>query len=389
MKPVTTPASAHLRHAAFFALAATLCVAVVSAASAHDFFAQAPRNPFNVGISEGGGQATGITGWILAKQIYFERMLSGAVRAIKTDSSALWALMGLSFTYGVFHAAGPGHGKAVVASYMLANERALQRGITLSFIAAILQGLVAVVLVSVLALLLNVTSQRMRDVANLVEVASYAGIAALGLWLVWRKGSSLLKVLRRHAPDIGPTPALAGAAQGAGASLGADMHIHDHDDHAHHRHAHDHDHHGHHDHAHGAAVAMEDPHHVHDEHCGHYHAPDPSTLGAGFSWGSALATVLAAGARPCSGAILVLVFALAQGLFAAGIAATFAMSLGTALTTGALAATAVFAKDIAVKMSGGDSMRSLLLVRLFEFGAACLVLLLGASLFLGASVGGA
>ena len=134
---------------------------------------------------------------------------------------------------------------------------------------------------------------------------------------------------------------------------------------------------------------MEDPHHVHDEHCGHYHAPDPSTLGAGFSWGSALATVLAAGARPCSGAILVLVFALAQGLFAAGIAATFAMSLGTALTTGALAATAVFAKDIAVKMSGGDSMRSLLLVRLFEFGAACLVLLLGASLFLGASVGGA
>jgi ABC-type nickel/cobalt efflux system permease component RcnA len=378
-------APAHLlRNAAFIAIAATLCIAVVSVASAHDVFAQT-RNPFDVGITEGGGQATGITGWILAKQIYFERMLSGAVRAIKTDRSALWTLLGLSFTYGVFHAAGPGHGKAVVASYMLANERALQRGITLSFIAAILQGLVAVALVSVLALLLNVTSQRMRDVANLVEVASYAGIAALGAWLVWRKGSALLTVLRRHAPDIGPTPALAGV------TAGGDVHMHDHHDHAHHRHAHDHDHdhHGHHDHAHGASVAAVDPHHVHDEHCGHYHAPDPSTLGANFSWGSALATVLAAGARPCSGAILVLVFALAQGLFAAGIAATFAMSLGTALTTGALAATAVFAKDIALKMSGGDSMRSLLLVRLFEFGAACLVLLLGASLFLGASVGGA
>jgi len=379
------PAQEHLlRKAIFIAVAATVCITVVSVASAHDVFAQT-RNPFDVGITEGGGQATGITGWILAKQIYFERMLSGAVRAIKTDRSALWTLLGLSFTYGVFHAAGPGHGKAVVASYMLANERALQRGITLSFVAAILQGLVAVALVSILALLLNVTSQRMRDVANLVEVASYAGIAALGAWLVWRKGSALLAVLRRHAPDIGPTPALAGA------TLGADVHIHGHDDHAHHRHAHDHDHdhHGHHDHAHGASVAAVDPHHVHDEHCGHYHAPDPSTLGANFSWGSALATVLAAGARPCSGAILVLVFALAQGLFLAGVAATFAMSLGTALTTGALAATAVFAKDIALKMSGGDSMRSLLLVRLFEFGAACLVLLLGASLFLGASVGGA
>jgi nickel/cobalt exporter len=385
MKHSTTSAR-NLRNAVFIALAATLCVAVVSVASAHDVFAQTPRNPFDVGISEGGGQATGITGWILAKQIYFERMLSGAVRAIKTDRSALWTLIGLSFTYGVFHAAGPGHGKAVVASYMLANERALQRGITIAFIAAILQGLVAIALVSVLALLLNVTSQRMRDVANLVEVASYGGIAVLGAWLVWRKGSALFSILRQHAPDMGPTPALAGAAQGT------HVHIHDHHDHAHHGHAFTHghhDHHGHDHHAHGASVAAADPHHVHDEHCGHFHAPDPSTLGDNFSWGSALATVLAAGARPCSGAILVLVFSLAQGLFLAGIAATFAMSIGTALTTGALAATAVFAKDIALKMAGGDSMRSLLLVRLFEFGAACLVLLIGASLFLGASAGGA
>jgi nickel/cobalt exporter len=393
MKHLTTSASksssarksaapAHLRNAVFIALAATLCVAVVSVASAHDVFAQTPRNPFNVGISEGGGQATGITGWILAKQIYFERMLSGAVRAIKTDRSALWTLIGLSFTYGVFHAAGPGHGKAVVASYMLANERALQRGITIAFIAAILQGLVAIALVSILALLLNVTSQRMRDVANLVEVASYAGIALLGAWLVWRKGSALFSILRQHAPDMGPTPALAGAAQSA--TLGADLHIHDHAFAGSHHDHHDHDH-----HIHGAVAAAVDPHHVHDEHCGHFHAPDPSTLGDNFSWGSALATVLAAGARPCSGAILVLVFSLAQGLFLAGIAATFAMSLGTALTTGALAATAVFAKDIALKMAGGDSMRSLLLVRLFEFGAACLVLLIGASLFLGASAGGA
>ncbi|MDF2114617.1 nickel/cobalt transporter [Roseiarcaceae bacterium H3SJ34-1] len=394
-----TSASAHLlRNAVFIALAAILCVAVVSVASAHDVFAQAPRNPFNVGISEGGGQATGITGWILAKQIYFERMLSGAVRAIKTDRSALWTLVGLSFTYGVFHAAGPGHGKAVVASYMLANERALQRGIAIAFVAAILQGLVAVALVSVLALLLNVTSQRMRDVANLVEVASYAGIAVLGAWLVWRKGAALMAMLRQHPPDVGPAPTLAGAAHGV------DVHVHGHHDHDHAQHDHalarsHHDHHGHdhrthdhqnHDHhAHGVPVATVDPHHVHDEHCGHFHAPDPSTLGDNFSWGSALATVLAAGSRPCSGAILVLVFALAQGLFLAGIAATFAMSIGTALTTGALAATAVFAKDIALKMAGGDSVRSVLLVRMLEFGAACLVLLIGASLFLGASAGGA
>ena len=58
-----------------------------------------------------------------------------------------------------------------------------------------------------------------------------------------------------------------------------------------------------------------------DEDCGHAHAPDPRTLGEGFSWRAALATVVAAGARPCSGALLILVFALAQGLFSAGVAA--------------------------------------------------------------------
>ena len=84
--------------------------------------------------------------------------------------------------------------------------------------------------------------------------------------------------------------------------------------------------------------------------CGHSHAPDPATLGDGFSWRGAAATVVAAGSRPCSGAILVLVFALAQGLFAAGVAATFAMSLGMAITTGALACAAVFAKRLAMRL---------------------------------------
>ena len=53
----------------------------------------------------------------------FYRALSGLIRAAKTDGSAYWSLIGISFIYGVFHAAGPGHGKAVISSYMVANER--------------------------------------------------------------------------------------------------------------------------------------------------------------------------------------------------------------------------------------------------------------------------
>ena len=74
----------------------------------------------------------------------FYRSLTGALKAMRTDGSKLWILVGLSFAYGIFHAAGPGHGKAVISSYMLANEVALKRGILLSFISAFLQAFTAI-----------------------------------------------------------------------------------------------------------------------------------------------------------------------------------------------------------------------------------------------------
>jgi len=110
-------------------------------------------------------------------------------------------------------------------------------------------------------------------------------------------------------------------------------------------------------------------------------------LGDGFTWRGAIATVFAAGARPCSGAILVLVFALAQGIFMAGVASAFAMAMGTALTTSALAAVAVGAKGLAVRFLGQGSGGGVIVVRLLELAAALLVLFLGASLVLAAMVG--
>ena len=370
--------------------------ALALALTAPDVLAQA-KNPFGVGISEGGSAPPqgGLTGWIFDQQKAFERMLSGAVRAIKADTAALWTLLGISFAYGVFHAAGPGHGKAVVASYMIANERALRRGIVISFLAAILQGLVAIAIVGVLAYLLNATSQRMKSVANLVEVASFAGIALLGLWLTWTKGRALLAALRGggHGHDDGHDHAHAHEhVHAEHARHGHDHHGHDHHGHDHHGHDHHgHDSHSHHGHVHAqgdvALTERKPAHgeagHVHDEHCGHFHAPDPRTLGENFSWGTALATVVTAGARPCSGAILVLVFAAAQGIFWAGIAAAFAMALGTAITTGALAAVAVLAKDIAIRFTGEGGARGVLFVRALECAAAVGVLLLGAFLFAG------
>ena len=327
------------------------------------------HNPFSVGISEGGGSATGLSGWLVAEQAKCEQWRPGAVRASNADGSALWLLAGLSFLYGVFHAAGPGHGKAVVASYMFANERALKRGMIISFLAAALQGLVAIALVGILAMVFHATAQRMKDTAQVVESLSYAGIALLGLWLVWSKGRGFVTVWRLQRASH---PVSIRTARATGTEHAPHAHGHDCGDHGH-EHVHDH----------VAAKRRAQAEHVHGPGCGHFHAPDPKTLGDRFSWTSALMTVAAAGLRPCSGAILVLVFALAQGIFAAGVYATLAMSLGTAITTSGLASLAVLAGGLAVRIFGEETARGNLVVRGIEVVAGVFILLLGLGLFFG------
>ena len=69
---------------------------------------------------------------ILAIQASFYRSLQAALAGLKESGAALWSLLALGFSYGVFHAAGPGHGKAVIAAYLVASERSLVRGFSLS-----------------------------------------------------------------------------------------------------------------------------------------------------------------------------------------------------------------------------------------------------------------
>jgi nickel/cobalt exporter len=318
------------------------------------------QTPFGGPRPSADPQVGGIVGWLLAKQSEFYREISATLRAAKSDGSAVWTLLAISFAYGIFHAAGPGHGKAVISSYLVANQETARRGIVLSFVSALLQALVAVVIVAVYALLLNATAKTMCGAEKMIEILSYALIVVFGARLVWTKGGGFVRALQATPP----VPAMALAAH------------HDHGGHGHdhHHHGHSHDHHGH-DHAH------ED--HVHDEHCGHSHGPMPSELAGPGGWRRGLGAIVAVGLRPCSGAILVLVFALAQGMFWAGIAATFVMGLGTAITVATIAILAVSAKDLARRVSGTREGGGALLMRGMEFGAAGLVLLFGVGLLLG------
>jgi nickel/cobalt exporter len=327
------------------------CLAVLALAIIADGFVHAAlaQSPFGAPRAAPDAQLGGIVGWLLAKQSEFYREISATIRAAKSDGSAVWTLLAISFAYGIFHAAGPGHGKAVISSYLIANEETARRGIALSFASALMQALVAVAIVGICAWLLNATAKTMCGAERAIEIASYALIAAFGARLVWTKGGGFFRALQaRH-----PAPAMAAA--------------HHHHDHGHHHHDHEH----HHD------------EHVHDEHCGHSHGPMPDQLAGPGGWRRGLGAIVAVGIRPCSGAILVLVFALAQGLFWAGVAATFVMGLGTAITVATIAVIAVSAKDLARRLSAGREGGGALVMRGVEFGAAGLVLLLGVGLLAG------
>lgn len=270
--------------------------------------------------------------WARDKQQNFYGKLSASLRAMKGSSAfaAGWTLMLLSFAYGVFHAAGPGHGKAVISAWLLATENELKRGVLISFMSAIIQALTAIVLVSVLFLVVASVGSTARNVAGILESASYGLIALLGLYLVW----TALSLLRPARPAVAPAPAFAGVPT-TRQSLPLD----------------------------GLEsfqplrnerVAAD---HVHgpDCGCGHAHLPSAQEVKGEWSLAKAFSLAFAVGIRPCTGAILVLVFANGLGLYWAGIASTLAMAVGTFITVSAIAAIAVYSKKLAARLVRGNS----------------------------------
>ncbi|HEY5225614.1 MAG TPA: nickel/cobalt transporter [Methylovirgula sp.] len=369
--------------AKFYGIALVLGVCCCVIAATNPAAAQAFRHPFAVGAQEGAvGHVSGLSAWIIGQESRFYLLLEHALSSAKHSGVALAGLMALGFAYGVFHAAGPGHGKAVITSYMVSNERALRRGIVISFLAALLQGLVAIVVIGCAALIFNATAQRMTAAAHILELAAYCGIILLGIMLAFQKGSALVRSIRAMLADSTPRWALGSQAGWAATDgIGSGM-------------------------APGimrafanmpqraaeaprqrsmfrATAASDAAPHLEDcgPQCGHVLVLDPRQLGDGFSLKSAALTIVTAGARPCSGAILVLVFSLAQGIFLIGIGTVLAMALGTALTTAGLATTAVFGKKLAMRLAGRrQSRRTQLIAQTIEVGAALCVLVFGAVL---------
>jgi ABC-type nickel/cobalt efflux system permease component RcnA/ABC-type uncharacterized transport system substrate-binding protein len=293
---------------------------------------------------------TGFFGWLAEMQKEFYGAINGALNDLKRGQNAFWVLGSLSFLYGVLHAAGPGHGKVVIASYVVANERQVRRGVQLSFVSAMLQSAVAIGFVLVAAALLNLTATAMNNAASWIGIASYALIALLGLYLIGRK---LFGWGHRHAHR-------------------RDAHIHDHD------HL-EHGHHGHHGHTHGDRRPDPIDHHHHE----HFVPPQRAT----GTWQEQLGVILAVGLRPCSGALIVLAFAFSQGLLLAGIGAVVLMGLGTALTVAVIASLALGFKGALNRLDNPSGGTAAWIVSGAELLGAVMVFLFGV-LFLVASLSG-
>ena len=305
------------------------------------------------------GLFAGFFNWVATEQRAFYQSMTETLKDMRENPAAGLTLAGLSFLYGVLHAAGPGHGKVVISSYLLARKSTLRRGIVLSFAASFVQALSALVVVGLGFLLLRQLSLSVTQTTQAFEIGSYALVAALGGWMLIRK----LRTLTARRP----------------ASLGAAAVHGDHHHHAYHGHHDHHGHHAHHDHGH-------DHHHGHGEvctSCGHAHMPGAHQVEQVDSLRDALAVIFSVGLRPCSGALIVLTFAFVNQLWLAGVGSVLAMALGTAITVSALASLAVGARHAAMRFAGASS-RAEPVAHALEIAGALFILAVGLVLLGGA-----
>ena len=257
------------------------------------------------------------------------RELAAAMRAVEaSEGTAFWSLIGLGFLYGAFHAIGPGHGKVVISTYLATHESRLARGIALSLLSSVLQGVTAILLVGGIALIAERSMRESQSLGIQLEVLSYGLVMIVGVFLI-RRGLTRFRASCKQ-------------------------------------------------HGHGCEHSS----------CCHGHGPNASQLERPMSFREFFPMILSIGIRPCSGAILVLILAFALHQLPAGIAAVAAMSIGTGLSISVLAALSVYARKSAIAFANAFEMEGQSLGRLINLAAiigGVLIVLFGGTL-LGASL---
>lgn len=249
---------------------------------------------------------------VMQWQKTFNLELSNSLHQLnQQNQKAGITLILISFFYGVFHAVGPGHGKFILTSYLALEQSKLKQAVKISLASSLVQGIVAILLVSVIVVMFTLSRQYFNLTLKWVERLSFLLMILLGLfwayqaWKSFRKENTKPQIKQIRSVQISPQKS--------------------------------------------SLVAH---HHVHDEHCGcgHQHLPSSAQMAQSSSWKSQLFLILSIGSRPCSGAILVLFLSYTLNIYLWGVLATLMMAIGTGITLTLFALIVVFAREKAVKL---------------------------------------
>ena len=264
--------------------------------------------------------------WCLSTQITLHRYLVMYLLQLNNHqySGGLWLLTG-AFLYGVLHAIGPGHGKFIVTTYLSTNKESQLAARVVPFLGSLMQGVSAILFVFILAVGLNMASGDLSESRWYVEKISAVMIGGFGAFVIYQ---ALKSMQPRRLTIKSLTPV-----------------------------------------------------HQHDAECGCGHHGVGVDL-TRADWKTRLGVILAIGARPCSGAIMILLFSNALGIVSWGIAAVMTMSLGTALSIMGLSLAVRYARNRTVAFFGADSAQLHWLVPLVKVAGGVILILFATVLFL-------
>ncbi|EJF90565.1 nickel/cobalt transporter [Bartonella tamiae] len=288
------------------------------------------QSPLGIGVSEPvlshNGFWSKLTLQLSVWQQQFERSISRFLIGMHDSPENALKLLGFSFIYGILHAVGPGHGKIVISSYLLAENESLKRGIILSFLSSVLQAISAIIIVGLVFFMLPA---RLTKATEWATKASFALIMLLGLGLLIKKTKQLIKkrnLYRFIAPQksqihrlfeneaINVTP-----QEGSYSSALTEKNT-------------------------STLLGICDM-------CGNSHILSAEFVKKPLKWKTALLAIFSVGIRPCTGAIFVMSFAMINHLTWIGSFSVLAMSLGTFITVSCLAGIAVKTKTFASKLN--------------------------------------
>ena len=156
---------------------------------------------------------------IIIWQQYLKTKMTLLVRQAKAEGSVkpIWLLILAAFAYGVIHAAGPGHGKAIALSYALAQRPSYAQGLLFSNSIAFFHGVSGIIFVLFIRFILNTSiMDNLDNVTKITQIVSYSIIACLGAVIFFHTVYKLVKNNHEtHPKEIkGLNPVLAAAFVG-------------------------------------------------------------------------------------------------------------------------------------------------------------------------------